>query len=453
MLKTTLLIIFIGLHSMFFGQNKTLLFTQNSYELSAKSCKELDELAEKIKRDEIHSELTVVGHTDRDASDRYNEELALNRARKVMEYLQQKGITNSFALLSRGKKEPLNSNKTEVEKSLNRRVEIHLKYKGDIDTPNYFSQTFDQAPQIFTIDPRQGGEITTAQGIIITIKPRSFQTKAFSTPIDIHVKEYTGKNHFIGGQLTTLTTDNQLLESRGMVQIDALQKGDTLDLERGTAIDIFFPDREVNDRTELFRGVRQSQESISWIQTTKTTAANNRQAGGETNWYEEGAYVKRTRWNYEKKGDETVKITRIEIKQNITIDTVVASPTEIQKILTQQSYTLGWINCDRFYNNTNPRVDMIVEIEGEIEPSIYLVFDDINAIIPYSHRENNRYFYKFLPAESKVSVIALLKTDTKEEVYFSKQKTTIQQDLTIKLQLQKISDAEMKNEMQSLCEN
>lgn len=71
--------------------------------------------------------IRIEGHTDDIGSDDYNNRLSLQRAKSVKKFFENAGI-NSARLQAEGKGEtkPVASNDSEMGRSLNRRVEIHL---------------------------------------------------------------------------------------------------------------------------------------------------------------------------------------------------------------------------------------------------------------------------------------------------------------------------------------
>jgi outer membrane protein OmpA-like peptidoglycan-associated protein len=70
--------------------------------------------------------LTIRGHCDAKGSDSYNDALSEKRVNSVKQYLLEKGMDASLIALSRGygEKQPLNTNRTDEERRLNRRVEL-----------------------------------------------------------------------------------------------------------------------------------------------------------------------------------------------------------------------------------------------------------------------------------------------------------------------------------------
>ena len=71
--------------------------------------------------------ITIVGHTDSDGNDAYNQKLSEARATSVMQYFLQKGIpANRMQAIGKGEAVPIADNKTEAGKAQNRRIEIEF---------------------------------------------------------------------------------------------------------------------------------------------------------------------------------------------------------------------------------------------------------------------------------------------------------------------------------------
>lgn len=73
------------------------------------------------------TDLLIVGHTDSKGSDAFNQTLSLERSSSVKSYLNSIGVTNTrLNVIGKGENEPIVSNNTEYNRSLNRRVEITI---------------------------------------------------------------------------------------------------------------------------------------------------------------------------------------------------------------------------------------------------------------------------------------------------------------------------------------
>ena len=72
--------------------------------------------------------IDVEGHTDSDGSDDYNQQLSMQRATSVGNYLQSHGVNNQrIATTGVGEARPIASNATADGKQQNRRVELKLQ--------------------------------------------------------------------------------------------------------------------------------------------------------------------------------------------------------------------------------------------------------------------------------------------------------------------------------------
>jgi outer membrane protein OmpA-like peptidoglycan-associated protein len=112
-----------------FGQNKqstTVHFDFNQFDLTKSAITSLDSFINtaKTRGNILHIQLN--GHCDAIGNDAYNDRLSKQRVQAVKNYLLKSNIAaNSFTVAKgHGKREPLNSNATEEERLLNRRVEI-----------------------------------------------------------------------------------------------------------------------------------------------------------------------------------------------------------------------------------------------------------------------------------------------------------------------------------------
>ena len=107
---------------------KEIYFTTASDKIIASSFKSLDEVADILKEDK-NLKLDISGHTDNTGDAAGNKILSQQRAKAVFDYLVSKGI-DAKRLTSEGygEEKPVADNSTEEGKSLNRRVELKLKY-------------------------------------------------------------------------------------------------------------------------------------------------------------------------------------------------------------------------------------------------------------------------------------------------------------------------------------
>ena len=107
---------------------KNVFFVTGSAKLQTKSYKALDEVVA-ILNEDAALKLDIEGHTDNTGSDKVNLPLSQSRAKAVHDYLVSKGIDASrLTSEGYGSAKPVADNKTAAGRTLNRRVEMKLKY-------------------------------------------------------------------------------------------------------------------------------------------------------------------------------------------------------------------------------------------------------------------------------------------------------------------------------------
>lgn len=106
--------------------NGNVLFAYNQSELMPEARSELDSLMAKLQNADVAS-IKVIGHTDSQGSDAYNQKLSERRASSVAAYLLSQGLApNKLTSEGRGESQPVADNDTEEGRAQNRRVELHI---------------------------------------------------------------------------------------------------------------------------------------------------------------------------------------------------------------------------------------------------------------------------------------------------------------------------------------
>lgn len=103
---------------------KNIYFDYDKAEFLPRSYRELHAL---VQRMYAHPKMMieVMGHTDNQGTDEYNEQLSISRAKAVVDFLIQEGIDQERLKFSGyGSKIPVTSNATEYGRQMNRRVEF-----------------------------------------------------------------------------------------------------------------------------------------------------------------------------------------------------------------------------------------------------------------------------------------------------------------------------------------
>jgi outer membrane protein assembly factor BamB len=111
-----------------------------------------------------------------------------------------------------------------------------------------------------------------------------------------------------------------------------------------------------------------------------------------------------------------------------------------------QAQKLGWINCDRFYEDSTAKTDLEVMLENEMPAPyfhrVYAVFDSINSVIPLYSGDNKKFTASGIPQGSKITIIALGATDTK--TFLSKKNILVTEHSKTNLRLEAMSKTEIE---------
>lgn len=126
-----------------------LLFDFDSYALREETMDNLDEFAETIQQYE-DTEILIEGHTDAKGPEDYNEELSVDRAQSVADFLTSQGVSEDrLVIRGYGESQPVATNETPEGRQQNRRVEIAIyadeemreaAKEGEIQASDYSSR-------------------------------------------------------------------------------------------------------------------------------------------------------------------------------------------------------------------------------------------------------------------------------------------------------------------------
>lgn len=112
--------------------NSTVYFIKNSVEMTNRG--EMSGLVDQAKKElkERQSEVVITGHTCDLGTKAYNEQLGMDRAKAVGEYLQKAGLSNAtMNYRSKGEESPAVPNTTDANRVQNRRAAITIKSKEE----------------------------------------------------------------------------------------------------------------------------------------------------------------------------------------------------------------------------------------------------------------------------------------------------------------------------------
>ena len=252
----------------------TVYFEVDKYSVTSEEQALLNDFIVQQKSRSHYFSVRITGHTDSDASNVYNMKLSEKRVRTVAEYFKDLVANDRIQLDWLGEDNPLNTNAGKEEKKLNRRVEIVVEHSvpdrvedtGDIKE---LYKMLEQQKQLFCIHPKGDTTLLLDQGTIIYFPLEPFG-KLDVPCVEIRAKEFYKKSDMILENLAT-TSNGKLLESDGMVYIEAAIKDQLLELKDGKKVMVLMPADSIRKDMQGFNGVRDPHsEIIDWQTNTES---------------------------------------------------------------------------------------------------------------------------------------------------------------------------------------
>lgn len=242
-----------------------LFYDVDVHELSESNQNTLDSLVVKFYSYHDYN-IEIIGHADAQGSEVYNKKIAAKRAAAVFQYLSSAGIPkNKIAVNSKGSDDPLDTPKFVKMEGGDRRVEVisHATVFTNVDA------LLDQlGPQIqyVTIDNRKDNNITLKDGTDIFVPAHSMVYADGSGDVKelvtILVKESYDVIDFVAEDLHTKTA-NEILQTGGMIYINAKAGGKQLGVKTGKMLDIVYPEKAVAPDMALYDAIK-TDEGLSW---------------------------------------------------------------------------------------------------------------------------------------------------------------------------------------------
>ncbi|MFM9985699.1 MAG: OmpA family protein [Flavobacteriales bacterium] len=212
------------------------------------------------------------GHTDSDADTDFNQKLSERRNEAVKSVLEQNGF-KQIRFVAYGENSPVCQSQNEECMQKNRRVEVVLY--------NEFSEQFLlkqdlPLPQTTFINHEKGDIIRGEKGTEIYIPSKSFLRPDGSAPqgdVRIELNEFYDIKDCLKSKLTT-TSNGQLIESGGMVFLEAFDETGKLDLTSDAALKIVFKTQEsgLEEGMQVFNG-KVENGIMNWVPSKKPEMA------------------------------------------------------------------------------------------------------------------------------------------------------------------------------------
>lgn len=396
------------------------------------------------------NEITLIGHADKSGNAEYNMNLSKRRVENVKAFLISKGYPTD-KITTDYKGEALAGNK---EQFYNRRVEIiYSNQSSKVNSFEDFKKSLKPETQTFWIHTTGDTTIEGNKGTTVTLATGNMIDNAGNSPsgkVKIELTEYTTNSNYFSDKLST-QSGNELIETNGMINIEAFQNDKKLNLQGGKSIEIGFPKTSDKEFTN-FNGTRLKDGTMDWKNLAINQSFNVKLNGpdGVVLTSGEGSMGKTYPYKLITSGD-TTGLAKF-FKEQEKID---AFRNEYYDII--QSNKLDYINCDRFLRDNSQQLYM-THFEINIDdPSITImganiIFEDIKSIVEiYMYEEDKiasqRSLNMAIPDKVKVKIITIGQNVKTKEIYFYQESTSIEGDYIKTLSLEKSSFEEIQKHL------
>jgi hypothetical protein len=232
-----------------------------------------------LNKDKYIYSISMEGHTDKDGSHPYNDNLSARRTQTIQRLLGEYALHTEVIVSNHyGEHKPTNAEKNEEQKSKNRRVELTFKYINAKDINDIVSTIQPDFNQEFNYDPKlQKIEVKGKKGTYIEID-RNQLLYADGTPlgekdqVKVKLNEIQTFLDQLQANISTETHDGKILESGGMFNLSVTANDKELKLKDGAEYKATLPNKFKTNNMSVFEGAKDSTGQVKWNLTeTKFT--------------------------------------------------------------------------------------------------------------------------------------------------------------------------------------
>jgi hypothetical protein len=247
--------------------------------------------------------------------------------------------------------------------------------------------------QFFDLDTISLKQITGKYGTKIYYD-RTFFDVGKTDQITLELKEFYELRDLVTNNIRTITNENELLESSGVIYLDFKKNGASINLKDSASIKVRFP-KELSNQDKLFIG------EIDSV--------------GQTSWSELEAKVSFMKFNQKWQIDYLFETTLDSLpyyeelwrKQDSIIIERQENYKEIESKLNPlfSINKLGWINIDRFVEQTVSK-DIKLEITTTVDGIIvYFIYENLNSFTGYYPYEVDKILLSEVPIVDETNMV------------------------------------------------
>lgn len=242
-----------------------VFYGSDQHELTVEHKSILDSLAKRYTYYSDYS-IEVIGHADSKGSKEYNKQIAERRAELVHKYLLIAGVPDDKIKISAvGADVPLDEKFKSIKNASSRRVELLCKAQMFANVDDFLDKLGPKLQSI-DIDNSRDQTLTLVDGTEVFIPAHSLVyadgSGEVKGTVTVQVKESYDVMDFVSEDLMTKTQD-ALLQTGGMIYINAQANGKQLGIKKGELLQITYPEKIVDEDMQLYDAVP-SDSGIIW---------------------------------------------------------------------------------------------------------------------------------------------------------------------------------------------
>ena len=263
-----------------------------------------------------------------------------------------------------------------------------------------------------------------------------------SDEINVHVQEFNSKYDFVKYGVTA-QGDKGMLETQGMYYIEAFSNGQKVNLRPRVSYTLKIKEAKSDVSFYSFYG-KETNSQLTWTKNSQQKFHSEFNEDNNNNFNEEEG-------EYNSVFTEVVDTEFVENEFGDLEALVIRESKMLRSNLVGHFSRLGWINCDRFYN-AEDKITMKFSIDGgdsDKPYSVYLIFKDINSVLPIYKITNGTYQTPQIPKGAKATILAVqVKGKLENKIAF--QDITINENMLVNLKSSVIKKANFDGYMRDI---
>lgn len=286
--------------------------------------------------------------------------------------------------------------------------------------------------QFFDLDTLGFKKIIGKHGTQIIYHRDLFDLKETDT-IQLELIELYDYNEILYRNIQTLTTDNKLLETSGVLKIVFTSNGKEIKLKKGEKLIVYPPKGKLKDNN-IFLSKTDSLGNIKWDITNQDYNLFSIHLGGGI-WADKiiktDSIEYYRRMNIKTSGSETYNSSLAKNKENVDFFIL-------------DNINTNWVNIDKLVNiNSNLNFELTSTSDEFSGFDIYVVYKDFASFIYYS-RFKSELIFNDIPITEETFMIVLCQKNN--EIFHDRLLlNNISNNSKISLNLKKISKEKLKN--------